>query len=144
MKYNLLLLNTNRANYRKKKLIILYYITSILFHEIKIEISNRSLKSAPQKYGCSQVHSNRFQSNLGFNPIKFDRFDFYNFFETKLNSFMIGLDQRVTHLNLIFFLLLRTTILCHDSSTYSIQLTQYYQMSKSNKINSFNTINIIF
>ena len=42
------------------------------------------------------------------------------------------------------FFLLRTTILYYDSSKYPIQLTQYYQMSQSSKIDSFNTINIIF
>ena len=40
------------------------------------------------------------------------------------------------------FFLLRTTI--DDSSKYLIQLTQYYHMSKINKIDSFNNIDIIF
>ena len=38
----------------------------------------------------------------------------------------------------------RIIILYHNSSKYSIQLIQYYQMSKNIKINSFNIINIIF
>ena len=42
----------------------------------------------------------------------------------------------------IFFL--RITILYHNSFKYLIQLTQYYQMSESNKIDLCNTINIIF
>ena len=42
------------------------------------------------------------------------------------------------------FFLLKTIILYHDSSKYSIQLTQYYQMFESSKIDLFNTINIIF
>ena len=37
-----------------------------------------------------------------------------------------------------------TTILYHDASKYPIQLIQYYQMTESSKIDSFNTINIIF
>ena len=39
---------------------------------------------------------------------------------------------------------LRITILYYDSSKYSIQLTQYYQMFEINKIDSFNIINLIF
>ena len=42
------------------------------------------------------------------------------------------------------FFLLRTIILYYDSSKYLIQLTQYYHMSKINKIDSFNNIDIIF
>jgi len=56
---------------------------------------------------------------------------------------LFGLDQRVIYLNLIFFFL-RTTILYYNSSNYPIQLIQYYQMSGSSKIDSFNITNIIF